>query len=121
MGLLSTFTLPTIWVPSLLSAEKKKIFTARRLARNRKKKLSGCCSDRSRSSTGFKDLTKMVKAQMKQIAALTVKKRTETVSSDSDSESVASGSNNAGDSFGGHLSKTKKKPAVSFSTKTKSA
>jgi hypothetical protein len=63
----------------------------------------------------------MVKAQTKQIAALTGKKGTETVSSDSNSESVASGSNNAGDSFGERESKTKPKSAVSFSKKTKSA
>jgi len=63
----------------------------------------------------------MVKAQTKQIAALTGKKRTETVSSDSDSESVASsGGNNAGDSFGGRESKIKKKSAVTFAKKTKS-
>ena len=110
-----------VW-STLSSAEKKKIFTARRLAGHAKKKSGGRGSDRSRSSTGFKDLTKMVKAQTKQIAALTGKKRTETVSSDSDSESVASGGNNAGDSFGGRESKIKKKSAaVTFSKKTKSA
>ena len=108
-----------VWL-TLSTAEKKKIFTARRLAGNGKKKSSGRGSDRPRSSTGFKDLTKMVKAQTKQIAALTGKKRTETVSSDDESESVASGGNNAGDSFGGRESKTKKKSAVSFSKKTKS-
>ena len=100
---------------TLSTAEKKKIFTG-----NGKKKSSGPSTDRSCSSTGFKDLTKMVKAQTKQIAALTGKKRTETVSSDDESESVASGGNNAGDSFGGRESKTKKKSAVSFSKKTKS-
>jgi hypothetical protein len=109
-----------VWV-TLSSVEKKKIFTARRLAGNGKKKLSGRGSDRSCSLTSFKDLTKMVKAQTKQIAALTGKKRTETVSSDKDLESVASGGNNAGNSFGGRESKTKKKSAVSFSKKTKSA
>ena len=92
-----------VW-STLSSAEKKKIFTARRLAGHAKKKSGGRGSDRSRSSTGFKDLTKMVKAQTKQIAALTGKKCTETVSSDSDSESVASGGNNAGDSYGGRES-----------------
>jgi hypothetical protein len=91
------------------------------LADNGKKNSSGRGSNRSRSLTGFKDLTKMVKAQTKQIAALTGKKRTEAVSSDSESESDASWRQQRRRFFWRTQVQTKKKSAVSFSKKTKSA
>lgn len=111
-----------IW-NTLTSAEKKKIFAARRKAGNPGKsggRGSGSSRGKKESHPKFKDLTKMVKTQAKQIAALTGKKRSEAVSSDSDTGSVASGGHNAGDSFGGRESKQKKKTSVSFSKKTKS-
>jgi hypothetical protein len=111
-----------IW-NTLTSAEKKKIFAARRKAGNPGKsggRGTGSSRGKKEPRSSFKDLTKMVKTQAKQIAALTGKKRSEAVSSDSDTGSVASGGHNAGDSFGGRESKQKKKASVSFSKKTKS-